>query len=316
MHVLTIVCPVDYSDCSKRALRFAGALAEHFGARLLVLHVFDPLLAGRAALHQFDITGADGQEELRSFTDDHLPAQVRGGKQLERILLLGTPGHEILRIAREREADLLVMGTHGFSGVRKALFGSTLQGVLRRARVPVLAVPLLDHRETGIRAALIPPGPILAPVDFSRESTAAARCAARIAGALGLPMTLLHVLASGHWDPVSRPVQCSDENGMTTRDPRALLKELASSCQTDAVATRLVSGEPADEIARVAREERSALIVMSLGSAAMRRRKPGSIAYRVLCLAAVPVLTLPQTPSGRVYLDYLNHQPDRASLAR
>jgi nucleotide-binding universal stress UspA family protein len=46
VHALTIVCPVDYSDCSKRALRFAGALAEHFGARLVVMHVFDPLVAG------------------------------------------------------------------------------------------------------------------------------------------------------------------------------------------------------------------------------------------------------------------------------
>ncbi len=112
MHALTIVCPVDYSDCSKRALRFAGVLAEHFGARLVVMHVFDPLVAGTAALHQFDITGRDGQEELRSFTDDHLPASVRDSKRLERVLLLGTPGHEIVKLARRREADLLVMGTH------------------------------------------------------------------------------------------------------------------------------------------------------------------------------------------------------------
>jgi hypothetical protein len=64
MHRLTIVCPIDYSDCSKRALRFAGALAEHFGARLVVLHVFDPSIAGTAALHNFDITGSVGQQEL------------------------------------------------------------------------------------------------------------------------------------------------------------------------------------------------------------------------------------------------------------
>ena len=70
---------------------------------------------------------------------------MRDGTPLERVLLLGTPGHEIIKLARERDADRLVMGMHGFSGVRKAFFGSTLQGVLRRAHVPVLAVPILDE---------------------------------------------------------------------------------------------------------------------------------------------------------------------------
>ena len=168
MHALTIVCPVDYSDCSRRALQFAGVLADHFGARLVVLHVFDPVLAGASALHQFDVTGADGQAELRSFIGEHLPSAIREGTQLEQLLLVGSPGREILKAARSREADLLVLGTHGFSGARKAVFGSTLQGVLRRARVPVLAVPLQDHREAGIQAPLISSGPI------QRSRTAAA----------------------------------------------------------------------------------------------------------------------------------------------
>jgi universal stress protein A len=292
MHALTIVCPVDYSDCSKRALRFAGALAEHFGARLIVLHVFDPLLAGRAALHQFDVTGADGQEELQSFAEDHLPARVRDGTGLERILVLGTPGPAILELAREREADLLVMGTHGFSGVRKALFGSTLQGVLRRARVPVLAVPIVDHREAGVHAPLISTGPVLAPVDFSPESRAAAHAAAGLARALDLPLTLVHVTPS-----------------QGRSDPSTLMGELAASLPEDVrVATLIVDGEPAEQIARQAREKRSTIIVMSLGSSAMRRRKPGSIAYRVLCLAPVPVLALPETSSGRFYVAHLHRR--------
>lgn len=308
MHALTIVCPVDYSDCSKRALRYAGALAEHFGARLVVLHVFDPLLAGTAALHQFDVTGADGQKELQYFVEDQLPASVRNGNRLERVLLLGTPGHEIIKLVRERAADILVMGTHGFSGVRKAFFGSTLQGVLRRAHVPVLAVPILDHREAGIQAPLISTGPVLVPVDFSAESRAAARAAAGLAAALRLPLMLLHVIARPN------PGSAGWEHGAThgdrtaVADPATFMGELVASLGTDAsVSTRIVDGDPAEQIARLAREQRSALIVMSLGSSAMRRRKPGSIAYRVLCLAPVPVLALPETSSGRLYVQYLDH---------
>jgi nucleotide-binding universal stress UspA family protein len=314
VHVLTIVCPVDYSDCSKRALRFAGALAEHFGARLVVLHVFDPLIAGTAALHQFDVTGADGQEELRFFTEDHLPPGVRDGNRLERVLLLGTPGHEIIKLARERDADLLVIGTHGFSGVRKAFFGSTLQGVLRRAHVPVLAVPILDHRDAGILAPLISTGPVLAPVDFSTESRAPARTAAGLARALGLPLTLLHVVARPTPGSVGWEHESSAGERTAVADPATRMGELVGSLEADVrIATRIVDGEPAEQIARLAREKRSAVIVMSLGSSAMRRRRPGSIAYRVLCLAPVPVLALPETSSGRFHVQYLDEGAEVAT---
>ena len=309
MHALTIVCPVDYSDCSKRALRFAGALAEHFGARLVVLHVFDPLIAGTAALHQFDLTGADGQAELRYFVEDHLPVSVRDGKRLERVLVLGTPAHEIVELARDRDADLLVMGTHGFSGVHKAFYGSTLQGVLRRAHVPVLAVPILDHREAGIQAPLISSGPVLAPVDFSPQSRAAARAAAGLAGALGLPLTLLHVVARPRPGLVRWAHGPEHGDRAAAADPATLISELAASLGGDSVVTtRIAEGEPAEQIARLAREMGSTVVVVSLGSSAMRRREPGSIAYRVLCLAPVPVLALPETPSGLLYVQHLHHE--------
>ena len=153
MHALTIVCPVDYSDCSKRALRYAGALAEHFGARLVVLHVFDPMLVAASTVQQVDLLGPDGEDELRSFVEDQLPASV-SNRRLVRVLTMGSPSMEILKTARSRTADLLVMGTHGFSGVRKLVYGSTLQAVLAGAPIPVLAVPLVDDRD-AIQAPLI-----------------------------------------------------------------------------------------------------------------------------------------------------------------
>ena len=301
MHVPTIVCPVDYSDCSKRALRFAGALADHFQSRLVVLHVFDPLLAGTARLHGVDLTGSDGQNELDSFVADYLPARVRDGKQLERVLALGCPARQIVELARSREADLVVMGTHGFSGVRRAVSGSTLQGVLRRARIPVLAVPLLDHRQAVIDSPLIASGPVLAPVDFSTESEAAAHAGAGVARALGLPLLVLH--ACDRLDVDDASVRMAALSGK--------LRKITP------LEGRIVDGEPPEQIARLAREERCALVVMSLGSSSMRRRrrKPGSIAYRVLCLAPVPVLALPETASGRLYVQYIRRGEAAAATA-
>lgn len=316
MHALSIVCPVDYSDCSKRALRFAGALAEHFGARLAVVHVFDPILAGTAALHHFDVTGADGDAELRSFVHDHLPPSLRTGRRLERILVVGSPSTRILEVAESGAADLLVMGTHGFSGIRKAFFGSTLQGVLRRAHVPVLAVPVSDHRDAGIQAPLISTGPIVAPVDFSPESRGAARAAAGLARALGLPLLLLHVIAPPA--PVLAGWQYAAVPGdrMPIRDPEALIRELADSIRAAVeVEAVVVEGDPAEQIARLARDRGSGAIVMSLGSSAMRERQPGSIAYAVLCLSSVPVLVLPETASGRFYVGHLHHHVGAAGAS-
>jgi nucleotide-binding universal stress UspA family protein len=94
------------------------------------------------------------------------------------------------------------------------------------------------------------------------------------------------------------------------------MADLVRALGTDLpIESRIVDGEPAEQIARLAREKRSAAVVMGLGGSSGHRghRKPGSIAYRVLCLAPVPVLALPETSSGRLDVDeYLHH---RATVA-
>ena len=304
VHALTIVCPVDYSDCSKRALRYAGALAEHFGARLIVLHVFDPMLVAASTVQQVDLLGPDGEDELRSFVEDQLPASVSNGR-LVRVLSMGSPSQEILKTARSRTADLLVMGTHGFRGVRKLVYGSTLQAVLAGAHIPVLAVPLVDDRD-AIGAPLISSAPILAPVDFSPESRAAAHAAAGLARALDLRLMLLHVIVPPRLGSLGWQHAATAGDRTPRQNPSALMTELVESLgPVLEVDVRIVHGEPAEEIARHAREKRTAFIVMSLGSSAMRDRRPGSIAYRVLCLAPAPVLALPESAAGRLRVDYL-----------
>ena len=69
MRVYTIVCPIDVSDCSRRALQYAAALASHFGAVLDVINVADPMLAGAAAIHQVDLLGDEARAELRAFVE-------------------------------------------------------------------------------------------------------------------------------------------------------------------------------------------------------------------------------------------------------
>lgn len=118
-------------------------------------------------------------------------------------------------------------------------------------------------------------------------------------------MALLHVVPPGPRS-IGMPGAATHRDRTTPADPATLMGELAASLESDVpIVTRIVDGDPAEQIARLAREAGSAAIVMSLGSSAMRR-KPGSIAYRVLCLAPVPVLALPETPSGRLHVQYLH----------
>ena len=304
MHALTIVCPVDFSDCSKRALRYAGALADHFGARLTVLHVLDPMLVAATNIQHYDLLGPEGEDELRSFVDRDVPVSVRGPR-LERVLKMGSPSAEILKAATSRAADLLVMGTHGFSGARKLFYGSTLQAVLADAHVPVLAIPLVKDGD-ALHAPLVSLAPILAPVDFSPESRAAAHAAAGLARALDLRLTLLHVVVPPGFGSLGWQHAAAVGDRTPRQDPNALMSELVESLGPALeVDVRIVHGEAAEEIARHAREKRTAFIVMSLGSSAMRDRRPGSIAYRVLCLAPAPVLVLPETAAGRLCVNYL-----------
>jgi nucleotide-binding universal stress UspA family protein len=314
VHALTIVCPVDYSDCSKRALRFAGALTERFRARLIVLHVFDPMLVAATSVQQLQLLGGDGENELHSLVRHLLPASVCDDR-LELILKMGRASAEILKLAAAREADLLVLGTHGFGGVRKLFYGSTLQAVLADARVPVLAVPLPDNH-AALEAPLISSGPALAPVDFSPESWAAAQAAAGLARALNLDLTLLHAIVAPSIGTLGWQHALTAGERSAKRDPSVQLAELAESIGGDVnVALRIMHGEPAEQIARYVREKQCALIVMSLGSSAMRNRRPGSIAYRVLRLAPAPVLALPENAAGRLHADYLRRQA-RAAGAR
>jgi nucleotide-binding universal stress UspA family protein len=140
----SILCPVDFSDHSRVALRRAAALAMQSGARLAVLFVNDPLLAAASA-------GAYGRRtpaadtslpELRQFVARALSPASRQASSVTCGVVLGPPAREITRWADQHRIDLIVMGTHGIGGARRVLFGSTTKGVLQHSQVPVLVVPV------------------------------------------------------------------------------------------------------------------------------------------------------------------------------
>jgi nucleotide-binding universal stress UspA family protein len=139
---MKILCPVDFSGASRAALRHAANLAHQLRGGLEVLFVNDPLLTAAAAA-AYDTRGMARNVEiaLRAFVRSTLASAPSRASGTTCVTALGRPAREIVKIARQRRADLIVMGSHGLRGVRKLMLGSVTEEVLRTAAVPVLVVP-------------------------------------------------------------------------------------------------------------------------------------------------------------------------------
>lgn len=299
----SILCAVDFSDQSQHALRWAVALAVRHQSRLTVFTAVDPLLA-QAARTRFglDLPRAEMEPAIRDLMTAVLPAMTPWTPVTSIDVRVGDASDVILETADRERAGLIVMGTHGLGGFRKLLLGSTMERVLGRTHTPLLAVPGVDAPLVILDAA----GPrfvmktILMATDFSEASTNAVQWAADLAERLEVPLVLTHVVT-----PIVVParwrsyVEGADEERVA--HARVRLEKLSAGVADGVPREVVVSiGRPADSIASLAEERGTGLIVMGLiGDRGARAPRPGSIAYRVLCLAQVPVLVVPPHSSSQ-----------------
>jgi universal stress protein A len=141
--VKTILVPVDFSEGSAAAVEWAGRLSECFGARTILLHVIDTsasaMIGGPGGVLAPPPPAAM-YDELRKEARDSMDALVARVPGATPMLREGTPRQHILRVAQEVGADLIVMGTHGRTGLAHLLFGSVAEHVVRHAPVPVFTV--------------------------------------------------------------------------------------------------------------------------------------------------------------------------------
>ncbi|HLG57580.1 MAG TPA: universal stress protein [Vicinamibacterales bacterium] len=290
----TVLCPIDFSDASKAALCYATAVADHFGARLVIVAVDDPLLVQAAATTgQVPSLTADTENELRRVCGRVLDRLGPGARSVEYRVGVGKPAPEILRLAVDAGADLIVMSSHGRSGVRKLFFGSTTERVLRETSIPVLITP--DQREHQVSLSDVGRHlhRVLAPVDLTDASLHQAQIAAGVATALSVPLILAHVLEPV-FVPVSVRLVMPGVDAMRFEDARERLGALAQSVVTGpGVETLVVTGEPSEEIVRLAQTREAHLIVIGLHSSGLLGPRMGSVTYRVLCLTHALVLALP-----------------------
>jgi nucleotide-binding universal stress UspA family protein len=140
----SIVCPVEFSDASMRAVEYAFALAEETDAHLTLLHVLEVLVSSLPSGEAASLTIPEYlqriEDQARARLSAVVPVNVRDWCTPEERILSGKPSERILEIARETRADLIVMGVHGAGVLNRRLLGSTTHHVLREAQCPVLTL--------------------------------------------------------------------------------------------------------------------------------------------------------------------------------
>jgi nucleotide-binding universal stress UspA family protein len=293
----SILCAVDFSRESARLLRAAISIARQEHASLTVVHVLDPLLV-QAARIEFDDGSLEGaaDQDLRGLILEATEGSGIEAAAITRCIRVGPPDAEILAEAAEKDADLIVIGTHGFSGVRRLFFGSTAARVLAQTTTPVLALPpeTIEPGAVPTAGPVLPLRRLLVAVDFTEPCMKAVREAAALARRWRLALTLLHAVPGGpgleRWNAF---LEADRERRVS--HARHQLQMLAAELSRQCLAVNVVAtgGSPEEVIARIAAEEPGTLIVMGLRERGLLTPSPGSTAYRLLCLTSTPVLILP-----------------------
>ncbi len=291
-----IICPVDFSESSARALAYAAALSRWYEAQLTVLHVvptFETMqVRGDLAEPIRFVTPMPREQVLEEMNRSLNLAALSPGAVP--IAASGDPQATIVDQALSTNADLIVMGTHGRRGFKRLLLGSVTEAVLREAPCPVLTVP--PHAPAGV-SQTVTFNRILCPIDFSPSALQALGFALDLARQADGRVTLVHVVewlaeeeprASAHFRlPEYRNHLVADAQ---ERLRKLVAEESRAWVEIDDV---VVFGRPYRAILGAAESKPADLIVMGAhGKGGIGRALFGSTTQQVVRGATCPVLTV------------------------
>ncbi len=149
INLKNILCPIDHSDCSKEALKYAVSFAMKDNSKLYLLHVID--------IRSFDegidkmtpqIPDDETIKQLKTKLLECIPEEIRDDMNVEALVVQGIPFVEIISTTKENDIDMIVIGSHGRTGIVHMMMGSVSEKVVRKAPCPVLIVRKSDQKFT------------------------------------------------------------------------------------------------------------------------------------------------------------------------
>ena len=294
-----ILCPVDFSEPSLRALRHASAFAGWYEAALTALYVNPTLpIEARGDLGTFAVGSTAVLEERSTAVMQELRGFVKRAASDQTVDIEleeeARIADAIVARATSLPADLIVMGTHGRTGIKRLLVGSVAERVLRTAPCPVMVVPPHDVVPTETVSFRH----IVCAIDFSDSSLAALRWAVSLAQETDAHLWLLHTIEVPPELRASAVVTDTEVDELHASARAEAMNRLRSLIPPRAagfcsIETATATGEAAHAILRFAAEHRADLIVMGAqGHGAIDRLIFGSKTRDVVGGAACPVLTV------------------------
>jgi len=283
-NIKKILLPLDLEETAlpQALIHQAAALARHFQAEILVLHVVKPstrMVAGRPAREGLGQAVADEQEQLKKCLGSELDGSV-----VRHMVLKGDPAREIVSAAHAEKIDLIVMPTHGYGAFERFLLGSVTAKVLHNSECPVWTGAHLKEvpsQQFAIRK-------VLCAVDFGPHSARAIRYAQDVASNFGAELTLAHVTPGveiygpGGYHVLSEMKQ--ELVGSATKQMGKLQQELGTKA-----AVTIGSGDVPKMLSQLAKQTNADLLVMGCPSSRGRLR---ANTYAIICEAQTPVLSV------------------------
>ncbi len=293
MALRKILCPIDFSPGSERAMHAAVHIANQQGAELVLAHAWyvPPIAYAGEMAFPGDVVQQMCDDARRELDVATRAAIALGARQVSSKLLSGLPWSTLVGVLEDAAFDLVVIGTHGRSGLSHILLGSVAEKLVRHAPCSVLAV-----RPDGEPRAFTS---VLCPVDFSDSSKHATELAAMLVRPGGSGITLLHVIelpvAYSGAPPMADFVRDLD------KDASSALEQWASQLRTQVtvpVTTSSRIGHPgAQTLAAIERDPQIDLVVMgSHGRTGLSRLVLGSVAEKTVRHARCPVLVARKRP--------------------
>lgn len=279
-----VLVATDFSPASEKALRHAIAIARSYGAKFYLAHVVSALGFKLAGGESAAMATEAARRDILQLEGRLAQAGALTGIEHEAVVSEGRVWEQLELVIEREHVDLIVIGTHGRTGLRKIFLGSAAEDIFRHASCPVLTVGPCVAPDPPPGAAL---QHILYPTDFSQESTEAVPFAVSLAKQHGAKLTLLHVVEQFEGEAAAdraRVVSALQER----------LKELLPDEGLAGNPDFKVEIGPVDEtILGIATAQSADLIVLGL-------RSPDTFldhlswlhAYKIVCAACCPVLTI------------------------